>query len=224
MPDRYEREVGQVELLSYPDQLRLARAVEAGTDAAARLAGRHRLADVERGRLEAVADAGERARRAFVETNLRLVMAEVRRYPVSTTQAFVELVQAGNIALVHAADRFDRRCGVRFSTYAQWWVHQAVAQSWAATDHAVGDEIARPDPVAIDRYRQLVAELDVGAGPVARLGAGGGARAGATVGAGAGSDRRTGPGQPVWSTASLTGAVSRSSAGSPSGPIPCDRM
>jgi RNA polymerase sigma factor (sigma-70 family) len=221
MPDRdelhyYEQEVGQLDRLSYPDQLRLARAVVAGADAQRRLAGPGRpagsggagsggVAGAERARLETVADDGERARRTFVEANLRLVMAEVRRYPVPTTQVFVELVQAGNVALVHAADRFDGRRGVRFSAYAEWWVRRAITQRWAAI---VGDPLSAgdpspatdrglgPDPVAVDHYRRRIAQT-------AQL---------------------TRPDQPTWSTTSLTGAASRSSAESPSGPIPCDRM
>ena len=221
MPDRdgrrhhYEQEVGQLDLLSYPDQLRLARAVAAGTEAQQRLAGSGRLAgsdgvaDAERARLETVADDGERARRTFVEANLRLVMAEARRYPVPTTQTFVELVQAGNVALVHAADRFDGRRGGRFSAYAEWWVRRAIAERWAAvvgdpsppgrpttvgspTASAAGGPL-RPDPAAVDHYRRRIARL-------------------------------TRPGQPAWSTTSLAGATSRSSAESPSGPMPCDRM
>jgi RNA polymerase sigma factor (sigma-70 family) len=213
MPDRDEREVGQLDLLSYPDQLRLARAVAAGAEASRRLAGPGRPAGsagvtgAERARLETVADDGERARRTFVEANLRLVMAEVRRHPVPTTQVFVELVQAGNVALVHAADRFDGRRGVRFSAYAEWWVRRAIAQRWTAIvgdplsaapttkdslTAAVVDELG-PDPAAVDHYRRRIARI-------------------------------TRPGQPTWSTTSLTGAASRSSAESPSGPIPCDRM
>jgi RNA polymerase sigma factor (sigma-70 family) len=219
MPDRdelhyYEQEVGQLDLLSYPDQLRLARAVAAGAEASRRLAGPGRPAGsagvtgAERARLETVADDGERARRTFVEANLRLVMAEVRRHPVPTTQVFVELVQADNVALVHAADRFDGRRGVRFSAYAEWWVRRAITQRWAAI---VGDPLSAapttkdsltavvddcalgPDPAAVDHYRRRIARI-------------------------------TRPGQPTWSTTSLTGATSRSSAESPSGPIPCDRM
>ncbi|HEY1732957.1 MAG TPA: sigma factor [Acidimicrobiales bacterium] len=219
MPDRdelhyYEQEVGQLDLLSYPDQLRLARAVAAGAEARRRLAGPDWPAGSggtgsggtgsggvtgdERARLETVADDGERARRTFVEANLRLVMAEVRRYPVPTTQVLVELVQAGNVALVHAADRFDGCRGVRFSAYAEWWVRRAIAQRWAAIEPGpgvLGGELG-PDPAAVDHYRRRIAQT-------AQL---------------------TRPGQPTWSTTSLTGVTSRSSAESPSGPIPCDRM
>ena len=152
------------------------------------------MTGAERTRLETVADDGERARRTFVEANLRLVMAEVRRYPVPTTQVFVELVQAGNVALVHAADRFDGRRGVRFSTYAEWWVRRAITQCWAAiVGDPTDDRGLEPGPAAVDRYRRRIARI-------------------------------TRPGQPTWSTTSLTGATSRSSAESPSGPIPCDRM
>lgn|GEM_PF-5897827 len=233
---RYQREVGQLELLSYPDQLRLARTIEAGAQAARELVdlagggrtkGSHRPGGRDRQQLEALVDAGDRARRTLVEANLRLVMAEVRRYPVSTSRALVELVQAGNIGLVHAADRFDWRDGLRFSAYAHRWVHRAVARSWAESpdaapaastlspagsapagsapvgsapaDPATSPELTaggtpRPDPAALQRYRRRVALLDV--------------------------DRD----QPARSAGSLTGAATRSSAESPSGPIPWDRM
>ncbi len=231
MPDRDEREVGQLDLLSYPDQLRLARAVAAGAEAQRRLAGADQPAGsagvtgAERARLETVADDGKRARRTFVEANLRLVMAEVRRYPVPTTQAFVELVQAGNVALVHAADRFDGRRGVRFSAYAEWWVRRAITQRWAAIG-GVPLSAGNPSPATPITKGSLTAAVDdraLGPDP-------------ATVGDGLGPDpaavdhyrRRiawtTRPDQPTWSTTSLTGAASRSSAESPSGPIPCDRM
>jgi RNA polymerase primary sigma factor len=116
-------------LLTAEDEVRLAQAYEAGLDARRRLAFAA-ADDPARPGLEAVAERGERARRTMIESNLRLVVSIARRFS-ATGLPLSDLVQEGNLGLLRAVERFDWRRGVKFSTYATWWVKQAIARGAA---------------------------------------------------------------------------------------------
>jgi RNA polymerase primary sigma factor len=125
----YLDEIGRHPLLTAEDEVRLAQAYEAG------LGARRRLAvapgqDPGRAELEAVAERGERARRTMIESNLRLVVSIARRY-WATGLPLSDLVQEGNLGLLRAVEKFDWRRGVKFSTYATWWIKQAIARGAA---------------------------------------------------------------------------------------------
>ncbi len=127
----YLQEIGRVPLLTAEEEVQLAQTIEAGRDAAERLqvqAGR--LPQEERDRLVELAQAGDRARLALSEANLRLVVSIARRY-ANRGVPLTDLIQEGNLGLLRAVEKFDWRRGFKFSTYATWWIRQAVARGLA---------------------------------------------------------------------------------------------
>jgi RNA polymerase sigma factor (sigma-70 family) len=125
----YLDEIGRHPLLTAEDEIRLAQAYEAGLDARRRLAVAP-AQDPGRSELEAVAERGEWARRTMIESNLRLVVSIARRFWASGLP-LGDLVQEGNLGLLRAVEKFDWRRGVKFSTYATWWIKQAIARGAA---------------------------------------------------------------------------------------------
>jgi RNA polymerase sigma factor (sigma-70 family) len=125
----YLDQIGRHRLLTAEDEVRLAQTYEAGLDA------RRKLADTDPGDparpdLERVAERGEWARRRMIESNLRLVVSIARRFS-ATRLPLSDLVQEGNLGLLRAVERFDWRRGVKFSTYATWWIKQAITRGAA---------------------------------------------------------------------------------------------
>jgi RNA polymerase primary sigma factor len=114
-------------LLDRSGEERLGRQIQRAKEAAARLA-KGGLDEAERRRLEQAVRAGEAAREEFVCANLRLVVSVARRF-LATGMPLEDLVQEGNIGLLRAVERFDWRKGFRFSTYATWWIRDAIAKS-----------------------------------------------------------------------------------------------
>ena len=131
----YLREIANHELLTIQDEVALARRMEAGREAAARLETEE-LDELTREHLERIREDGERARRHLIESNLRLVVSVSRRY-LNRGLSFLDLVQEGNIGLQIGADKYDWRRGFRFSTYAYWWIRQAMTRSLADQSRAI---------------------------------------------------------------------------------------
>jgi RNA polymerase primary sigma factor len=125
----YLREISSTPLLSAEEEVQLAREIEAGREAERRLEGAD-LAERERAALEQAARLGQAARKRMIESNLRLVVSVARRF-MNRGLPFLDLVQEGNIGLQRAVDRFDWRRGFRFSTYAYWWIRQAIGRAAA---------------------------------------------------------------------------------------------
>src|SRR6266536_637648 len=125
----YLDEIGQHQLLTREDEVRLSQAYEAGLEAQL---GLRELAagDPRRPALTATVRAGEQARRTMVESNLRLVVSIARRFS-GTGLPLVDLVQEGNLGLLRAVEKFDWRKGFKFSTYATWWIRQAITRGAA---------------------------------------------------------------------------------------------
>lgn len=133
LPDvvrQYLREIGRIPLLTAADEVRLARAVEAGLFAEEELAGRFDGPPAARQELEAVADAGRAAKCHLVEANLRLVVSVAKRY-VGRGLPLLDLIQEGNLGLIRAVEKFDYTRGFKFSTYATWWIRQSVTRAIA---------------------------------------------------------------------------------------------
>jgi RNA polymerase primary sigma factor len=127
----YLREIGRVPLLSGADEVRLAKAFEEGRAAHERLATeRESLSEEEIEQLEDVVHRGESARNVLTESNLRLVVSIARRY-MNRGVALGDLIQEGNIGLMRAVEKFEWRRGFKFSTYATWWIRQAVTRAIA---------------------------------------------------------------------------------------------
>ena len=133
----YLEEIGRHELLTREDEQRLGRVIDAGRRAARKLSrGGDLLPDEGRAELEAQVKAGERATKTFVEANLRLVVSIAKRYQASGLP-LLDLVQEGNLGLMHALEKFDFARGFKFSTYATWWVRQAITRAIANTGRTI---------------------------------------------------------------------------------------
>lgn len=126
----YLNEIGRVPLLTADEEVRLGQAIQTGLAAACELASDARLSTEARRRLQERADNGDRARDHLVRANLRLVVSIARRY-ANRGVPLVDLIQEGNIGLLRAAEKFDWQRGFRFSTYATWWIRQAISRSLA---------------------------------------------------------------------------------------------
>ncbi len=126
----YLQEIGRVPLLTGQQEVELAMRVEAKVRAEAKLAAGGDLSDEDRALLEREVKQGARAQTRLVEANLRLVVSIAKRY-VGRGMGLLDLVQEGNLGLMRAVDRFDYRKGFKFSTYATWWIRQAVTRALA---------------------------------------------------------------------------------------------
>ena len=126
----YLDEIGRHELLTKDDEARLAQDIDAGRAARAELDELGHIKRSERRKLEETAQRGEDARREFIQSNLRLVVSIAKKYQASGLP-LLDLVQEGNLGLMHAVEKFDWRKGFKFSTYATWWIRQAVQRGVA---------------------------------------------------------------------------------------------
>jgi RNA polymerase primary sigma factor len=136
----YLKKISQVPGLSPAQEAELAQRIEAGLAAEAKLAAdkaRDKAGDEgslsagQRVDLEWAAEVGTRARNHLLEANLRLVVSLAKRY-TGRGVPFAKLVQAGNLGLIRAVERFDYTKGYAFSTYATWWIRQAITRALAA--------------------------------------------------------------------------------------------
>jgi RNA polymerase primary sigma factor len=124
----YFREIGQFKLLSAEDEIDLARKIELANESLERLRDELALSHTERLELDSAVTQGELARRQLAEANLRLVVSIARKYANRGVSA-LDLIQEGNIGLSRAIDKYDWRRGFRFSTYAYWWIRQAITRA-----------------------------------------------------------------------------------------------
>ena len=126
----YLREIGRVPLLTASDEVRLAQAIERGREAFERLQSEDVTESAERDELQELVLQGSAARAALSNANLRLVVSVARRYS-NRGVPLVDLIQEGNLGLLRAVEKFDWRRGFKFSTYATWWIRQAVSRAIA---------------------------------------------------------------------------------------------
>ena len=120
----YLNEIGMVPLLTAEEERELSRVIEDGREAAEKLAAGGRSAALKAA-VAAAADAKDR----FIRSNLRLVVSVARRYPLPQGMELLDLIQEGNLGLEHAVDKFDWRKGFKFSTYATFWIRQAIGRA-----------------------------------------------------------------------------------------------
>jgi RNA polymerase primary sigma factor len=123
----YLDDVADHRLLTAEDEIHLARAIEQGRRAAARLSHEEELDQLEQRRLQRLVDEGEEARAIFISCNLRLVISIAKRY-TGRGLDLLDLIQEGNLGLIRAVEKFDWRKGFKFSTYATWWIRQAITR------------------------------------------------------------------------------------------------
>jgi RNA polymerase primary sigma factor len=126
----YLKEIGKIPLLTAAQEVTLAKRIEAGTHAVERLDAPLALSEGERASLQAVTRDGEMATRQLTEANLRLVVSIAKRY-AGRGMALLDLVQEGNLGLIRAVEKFDYTKGFKFSTYATWWIRQAITRAMA---------------------------------------------------------------------------------------------
>jgi RNA polymerase sigma factor (sigma-70 family) len=132
----YLKDIGRYPLLTKDEEVQLAQAIEAGRDAAALLASRTTLAPDKKRELRRIERRADAARQTFVLSNLRLVVSIAKRYQASGLP-LLDLAQEGSLGLFHAVDKFDWRKGFKFSTYATWWIRQAISRGIANTGRAI---------------------------------------------------------------------------------------
>ena len=129
----YLKEIGKVPLLTAEQEVTLAKRIEAGLLATETLDGEaaaEPLGESRRAGVQAVQRDGELARRQLTEANLRLVVSIAKRY-VGRGMALLDLIQEGNLGLIRAVEKFDYTKGFKFSTYATWWIRQAITRAIA---------------------------------------------------------------------------------------------
>ncbi len=126
----YLKEIGKVSLLTGPQEVALAKRIEAGEAASDRLASDEKLRSGDIESLQALEDDGLEAKKKLVEANLRLVVSIAKRY-VGRGMLFLDLIQEGNLGLIRAVEKFDHGKGYKFSTYATWWIRQAITRAIA---------------------------------------------------------------------------------------------
>jgi RNA polymerase sigma factor (sigma-70 family) len=127
---RYLAELGSYPLLTAEDEGVLAQAIADGRVAEDRLARGDVGSRRERTRLQATVSEADDARRRFIQSNLRLVVSIAKRYQ-TPTMTLLDLIQEGNLGLMRAVEKFDHRKGFKFSTYATWWIRQAIGRGIA---------------------------------------------------------------------------------------------
>lgn len=144
----YLTDIGQYPLLTKEDEVRLAQKIEKGVEAREKLSTSEDLTAKEKSDLKRLDRNGARAEKKFVQSNLRLVVSIAKKYQASGLP-LLDLIQEGNLGLMHAVEKFDWRKGFKFSTYATWWIRQAITRGIANTGRTIrlpvhaGDTLAR---------------------------------------------------------------------------------
>ncbi len=161
----YLREIGRVPLLDAAGEVALAKRIEAGMAAAGRLAGlgpQLAESDSELRRSLATAEAdGLQARKALIQANLRLVVSIAKRY-VGRGMLFLDLIQEGNLGVMRAVEKFDHAKGFKFSTYATWWIRQAITRAIADQARTIRIPVHMVENVnkVMRVQRQMLQELE----------------------------------------------------------------
>ena len=163
----YLTDIGQYPLLTKDDEVRLAQAIEAGNTARTELeAGEKGLTAARKRELRRLSRDGEKAERTFVQSNLRLVVSIAKKYQASGLP-LLDLIQEGNLGLMHAVEKFDWRKGFKFSTYATWWIRQAITRGIANTGRTIRLPVHAGDTLA--RLQKARARLELKLGRPATL-------------------------------------------------------
>ncbi len=164
---QYLEGAGRYELLSAEEEVELAQAMEEGEKARRHLAEGKFSGRSEQSELERIHQRGKASRRRFIEANLRLVVSNARRY-VGGSVEMLDLIQEGNLGLMTAVEKFDWRRGFKFSTYATWWIRQAMQRARAN----LGDTIRIPAGVfdILPAVRSASEQLEAKLGRAATVG------------------------------------------------------
>ncbi|GAB4536576.1 MAG: RNA polymerase sigma factor RpoD [Anaerolineae bacterium] len=155
----YLREIGRVNLLTAEEEVMLARRIQRGVRASKQLE-KDGLDPAKVERLKRQVAEGEQARRRLAEANLRLVVSVAKRY-IGRGMNFLDLIQEGNIGLLRAVEKFDHRRGYKFSTYASWWIRQAISRAIADQARTIRIPVHMVETInrLIRTQRRLLQEL-----------------------------------------------------------------
>jgi RNA polymerase sigma factor (sigma-70 family) len=157
----YLHQAGRYDLLSKNDEQALAQRIEDGVLAQRQLQTLQGLTSGKRRSLQRAVRSGREAHRTFVEANLRLVVSIAKRYQRSGLP-LLDLIQEGNLGLIHAVDKFEWRKGFKFSTYATWWIRQSISRGIANTGRTVRLPIHVADRLAHLQNVRLELEARLG--------------------------------------------------------------
>ncbi len=157
----YLDEAGSFPLLTKADEMRLGQIIQEGQAARATLESGGKLSPSERRRLRKEVAAAEGATTQFINANLRLVVSVARKYQWSGLP-LGDLIQEGNLGLIHAVEKFDWRKGFKFSTYATWWIRQAITRGIANTGRTIRLPVHAGDTLARVQKAQARLELKFG--------------------------------------------------------------
>ena len=157
----YLTDIGQYPLLTKDDEVRLAQAIELRWEAEEELKTKKGLTPTRRRELNRAVRDGEKAQRTFVQSNLRLVVSIAKKYQASGLP-LLDLIQEGNLGLMHAVEKFDWRKGFKFSTYATWWIRQAITRGIANTGRTIRLPVHAGDTLARVQKAQARLELKLG--------------------------------------------------------------
>ena len=160
----YLKEIGKVSLLSADEEISLATAMSAGVEAKQKLEEAEKngteLSEEEMKALKSAVKKGERSKQRLAEANLRLVVSIAKRY-VGRGMLFLDLIQEGNLGLIKAVEKFDYTKGYKFSTYATWWIRQAITRAIADQARTIRIPVHMVETInkVIRVSRQLLQEL-----------------------------------------------------------------
>ncbi len=162
---QYLSSIGEYDLLTAELEVELAQKIEAGEGANARLEEGSFEGKVQEVELKRLVRQGRQAKDDFLTANLRLVVANARRYAHTSGIDFLELIQEGNLGLIRAVEKFDWRRGFKFSTYATWWIRQAVTRAIADKSRTVRIPVHLHDTLFAVRGAQASLKAELGRDP-----------------------------------------------------------
>jgi len=162
---QYLTAIGEYELLTAELEVEFAQKIEAGEEAATRLEEGDYKGKTEEIELKRLVRLGKQAKDDFLTANLRLVVANARRYANTSGIDFLDLIQEGNLGLIRAVEKFDWRKGFKFSTYATWWIRQAITRAIADKSRTVRIPVHLHDTLAAVRAAQASLKAELGRDP-----------------------------------------------------------
>jgi len=162
---QYLTAIGEYDLLTAEQEVELAQKIEAGEEAAKKLEEKKYRGKRQEMELRRLARSGSQAKDDFLTANLRLVVANARRYANTSGIDFLDLIQEGNLGLIRAVEKFDWRKGFKFSTYATWWIRQAITRAIADKSRTVRIPVHLHDTLAAVRAAQASLKAELGRDP-----------------------------------------------------------
>ncbi len=162
---QYLTAIGEYDLLTAELEVEFAQKIEGGEEAQRRLEQQGASCKEEEVELKRLVRLGRQAKDDFLTANLRLVVANARRYANTSGIDFLDLIQEGNLGLIRAVEKFDWRKGFKFSTYATWWIRQAITRAIADKSRTVRIPVHLHDTLAAVRAAQASLKAELGRDP-----------------------------------------------------------